>query len=208
MQKNLQPQSGVNGAVSLAHTASPPFHHRRFAALAGFAAALAMAAAVAILLTRGWGSSPGAAVTSANDFVLPRLDASGTLSPTAFRGRPLLVTLFSSDCGACSGELPLLAGAAQELGGRAAFVGVDSGDDGAGLGTARSDGIGSWPLARDIGGSAGTDLRQALGGGPVNQPLTAFYDVQGHLLEVERGPLSAAQLGTALYRLYGLRLRL
>ncbi len=188
--------------------ASSPLHHRRFAALAGVAAALVAAALVLTLLLLRLGGGQGAAVTSANDFVLPRLTGPGNVSAAAFRGRPLVVTLFSRDCGECSAELRLFAGAALELGGQAAFVGVDSGDQGGGLGIAQSDGVASWPLARDVGGSTGTGLRDALGGGPASQPLTAFYNVRGHLIEVQRGSLSAAQLGTALYRLYGLRLRL
>jgi thiol-disulfide isomerase/thioredoxin len=183
-------------------------HHHRFAALTGVTAALLAAALVLTLLLLWLGGARGASVTSASNFVLPRLEGPGTISAVSFRGRPLVVTLFSKDCGACSSELPLLAGTAQVVGDRAAFIGVDSGDGGSGLSLAKQAGIGTWPLARDVGGSDGTGLREALGGGPPSQPLTAFYNGQGHLLEVQRGPLSAAQLGTALYHLYGLRLRL
>ncbi|MGA8014710.1 MAG: TlpA disulfide reductase family protein [Candidatus Dormiibacterota bacterium] len=145
--------------------------------------------------------------TSPTAFVLPRLSGGGTVRLVAFRGEPTVVALFSSSCRLCASELPLLAGAAQELHGQVAFIGVDSDDPGDGLVTARQGGIGSWPLARDVGGAHGTGLLDALESSGV-LPLTAFYDRDGGLLSVQSGELSAAGLGTTLYQLYGARVQL
>jgi len=169
---------------------------------------VAAAVTTTVLVTRGGSSGTGAGYsTSATAFVLPGLSGAGKVSLASFRGEPAVVTVFSSSCQACVMELPLLAGAAQELHGQVAFIGVDSDDSGGGLAIARQEGIGSWPLARDVGGGDGSGLKESLGGS-AGLPLTAFYGPQGKLLAVDAGQLSAAQLGSTLYQLFGVRVQL
>ncbi len=161
-------------------------------------------AAILLLVLSACGSGYSASPTA---FVLPRLSGGGTVSLGSFHGEPTVVALFSSSCQPCASELPLLAGAAQELRGQVAFVGVDSDNSGNGMEAARQGGIGSWPLARDVGGSRGTGLLDALQSSEA-LPVTAFYDRDGRLLSVQSGELSAAGLGTILYQLYGARVQL
>jgi cytochrome c biogenesis protein CcmG/thiol:disulfide interchange protein DsbE len=135
-------------------------------------------------------------------FDLPSLTGSGRVRLADFRGRPTVVNFFASWCSSCDFELPGFAKLSEELKGRVTFVGVDALDTGDPLLMPRRHGITWWPLAADVGGANRSGLHDALGGG-TGMPITAFYDADGKLLEVERAALPESSLRDALRRLYG-----
>jgi cytochrome c biogenesis protein CcmG/thiol:disulfide interchange protein DsbE len=66
----------------------------------------------------------------APDFTLPLLDAGSSRSPRvlalhALRGRPVVLNFWASWCAPCRAETPLLVQAAQAVGRRVVFVGVN-----------------------------------------------------------------------------------
>jgi len=113
------------------------------------------------------------------------------------------VNFFASWCTACDDELPGLARLSTALRGKVNFVGVDSLETGDRLFMPRRHHITWWPLARDVGGAQGSGLHDALGGGSA-MPLTAFYDAQGRLVEVNRAALPEDALRAKLRALYDL----
>ena len=120
-----------------------------------------------------------------------------------FRGKPTVVNFFASWCTACDDELPGFARLSTALRGKVNFVGVDSLETGDRLFMPRRHHITWWPLARDVGGAQGSGLHDALGGGSA-MPLTAFYDAQGRLVEVNRAALPEDALRAKLRALYDL----
>jgi cytochrome c biogenesis protein CcmG, thiol:disulfide interchange protein DsbE len=136
---------------------------------------------------------------------LPALTTGGRVRLADFNGRPVVVNFFASWCGPCQLELPIFARTAQALHGKVDFVAVNSQElaPDAGLALARTKGLedAGITLARDVGGRAGSLLHDALGTG---MPLNAFYDAQGHLLEVTRGALLEDKLADQLQRHYGI----
>jgi thiol-disulfide isomerase/thioredoxin len=185
---------------------------RALAAAGGVLVALA----VALLLLHPWSAGQPAARAPANGdsvpvsveptaWELPRLDGPGLVRLADFRGRPTVVNFFASWCGPCRAELPLLAQAAAQLGGRARFVGVDTEEQGDGLAMARRLGPAGWPLAQDVGGRLDSGLHDALG--VMGMPVTAFYDAGGRLLGVRLGGFVRDTLRERLAALYGFDLR-
>jgi cytochrome c biogenesis protein CcmG/thiol:disulfide interchange protein DsbE len=49
----------------------------------------------------------------------------GSISPSDYAGRPVVVNFWATWCGPCRREQPLLASAARDLGERATFIGID-----------------------------------------------------------------------------------
>ena len=58
-------------------------------------------------------------------------------------------------------------------------------------------------VLRDVGGSQGDGLYQALGG-TGSMPMTAFYSSSGKLLTTHVGGFTASTLSSELHQLYGL----
>jgi len=143
--------------------------------------------------------------TSANDWTLPRLSGTGQVALADFRGKPAVVDFFASWCTACKAELPEFLAVSHLTGARVAFVGVDSEENGDGLSMARQSGITAWPLARDVGGSQASGLRDALESTP-GMPITAFYDARGHVVSVRLGALTADALRSLLHQLFAVSL--
>jgi len=169
------------------------------------AVAVAVAALVAVLvivITGTTASQAPATSTAVSAWTLPRLDGAGSVSLASFRGKPLVVDFFASWCTPCRSELPEFLTVSRQLGSRVAFVGVDSEENGDGLALARLTGITTWPLARDVGGSQQSGLRDALSSIP-GMPVTAFYDASGTLRDVRLGALTGAALATHLRELFG-----
>jgi thiol-disulfide isomerase/thioredoxin len=158
----------------------------------------AAAGVAAYLLTAA--SSPRAS-TSATAWRLPRLTGTGTVALADFRGKPVVVNFFASWCTPCRSELPIFHDISQRLGGGVAFVGVDSEENGDGLALARQTGITSWPLARDVGGSQMSGLREAVEATP-GMPVTAFYDRNGMLRDARLGAMSSDALAAELQQLF------
>lgn len=134
---------------------------------------------------------------------LPQLQGEGRVRLADFAGQPVVVDFFASWCTACDFELPGMAKVSEELKGRVTFVGVNALETGDPMYMPKRHNITWWPLARDIRGGNGSGLHDSLGGGN-DMPLTAFYDSQGKLLDVERGALPESSLRTKLTELYGI----
>ncbi len=165
------------------------------------AVVIALAVAFAVRGTSS-GSQPAGVSTQPTSWELPRLSGGGNLGLAEFRGHPLVLDFFASWCTACRGELPGMAALSSQLQGRVTFAAVDSQESGDGLAFARQYGIGSWPLARDVGGTQDSGLHDALGAR--GMPLTAFYDSSGRLLTVVLGAISEDDLRGRIRSLYGI----
>ncbi|MBV8194943.1 MAG: redoxin domain-containing protein [Candidatus Dormibacteraeota bacterium] len=162
---------------------------------------IAVAAAL-LLIVRSSPSAAPTVSTTPQSWSLPSLEGSGSVTLAQFRGRPLVVDFFASWCTSCQAELPDFLQVSQKLGGAVRFVGVDSEENGDGLGLARRTGITAWPLARDVDGTQQSGLRDSLES-IRGMPITAFYDSQGHLLQVRLGALTGDALMTEISSLYG-----
>ncbi len=165
-------------------------------------AVIAVAVAVAVALMRGPQQASTSYTVSANGWVLPRLDGKGSLSLGDFRGKPLVVDFFASWCTACRDELPELAAVSRKAGAAVVFVGIDSEENGDGLAMARRYGIAGWPLARDVGGSQESGLRDAVASAP-GMPVIAFYDAGGRMVESRLGAVSGDTVAQLLKQHFG-----
>ena len=164
---------------------------------------VALVAVLAILSFTGDGSHANGSA-SASAFDLPALQGSGRVRLAAYRGKPVIVTLFASWCTACEQELPAFAATAAGLRGRAQFIGVDAQETGNGAGFASRYRLAQsgFVLAKDIGRSSSGGLYTALGARGL--PVTAFYSPAGALLfKVEEG-LNRAELQQMLEQYYRL----
>ena len=171
--------------------------------LALAAGGVAVVVAVAFLAFRG--SSAGASVTTPTAFSLPALNGTGQVALADFRGKPTVVNFFASWCSACDRELPGFKAEADALKGKVTFIGVDSLETGdKNLMPDRHHLVGSFAaLAQDVAGANGSGLHDALGGGN-SMPLTAFYDANGALLDVQRTALEPKVLHDKLAAIYRL----
>ncbi len=133
------------------------------------------------LVTFGGGPAP--------QFALPGLgDASATLGLTQLRGRPVLVNFWASWCVDCRKEAPLLEVAYRRVGGRVAFVGVDTNDTrGAALSFLHEFGV-TYPSVYDPHGTAATAY------GLFGLPTTVFVSPGGRILERNVGVLTSGTL--------------
>lgn len=165
-------------------------------------AGAAMLVALGVLSFRG-STVRGGSSTSPTGFDLPALHGTDRVTLAEYRGTPVVVNFFASWCTACDFELPGFATVSAQYRGRITFVGVNALETGDRDLMPTRHGITWWPLARDIGGSNGSGLHQALGGGN-SMPLTAFYDADGRLLSVDRGALPEAALRQRIAQLYNL----
>ncbi len=155
-----------------------------------------------VIAFRGDGADH-AASTSPTAFDLPALHGTDRVSLAEYKGRPVVVNFFASWCTACDFELPGFAKVSSELKGKVTFVGVNSLETGDRDLMPNRHRITWWPLARDVGGSNGSGLHDALGGGN-SMPLTAFYDASGRLLGVDRAALPEDALRQRIQELYQL----
>jgi thiol-disulfide isomerase/thioredoxin len=178
---------------------------RRLARALATLAVIAVAVGLVVALTRSARSEVPAAKTSATGWSLPRLDGAGSVHLADFRGKPVVVDFFASWCTACRDELPELLSVSRQAGARVHFVGVDSEENGNGLAMARMYGITAWPLARDVGGTQQSGLRDAVER-VAGMPAIAFYDAAGRLVGARLGAVGADTLRGLLQQYYGLSL--
>lgn len=139
-----------------------------------------------------------------DDFRLPGLgDASKTVALADFKGTPVVVNFFASWCVYCNEELPGFIQVAHATKGKVAFVGVNTGDPGDGVGMAkRFDLAGNgFTLAKDIGTEPASDLWTAYGSQGL--PVTAFYDAQGKLVDFSGGMLTQSDLAQRITKNFG-----
>lgn len=104
------------------------------------------------------------------------------------RGKVVVVNTWWSQCGPCRTEMPMLTRAAKELGGRAAFLGINIRDLSAAQGLAFERNLGvTYPSIYSRGGTALLSFR-----GQISQiaiPSTAVLDRQGRVAAVIAGPI-------------------
>jgi len=133
--------------------------------------------------------------TGATTWDLPGLDdTEERIALKDFRGRPTVAAFFASWCTVCEAEMPGFVALSDQLGDQVNWVGINTQDNGAGMGDARKWGLDTrWPLARDIGGNTGSNLSTGTFG-MRGSPLTVVYDEAGAIVHVQRGGMSAEQL--------------
>lgn len=178
---------------------------RRLTQIGVAIAAVGIIAAVAVFGFRGNSAGTAGSNTTTSAWNLPELNGHGRVTLAGFHGQPTVVNFFASWCEACDAELPGFHDLAQQLHGTVNFVGVDSLETGDPNYMPRRHHLpGTFAaLARDVGGANNSGLHDALGGGN-NMPLTAFYDSQGKLLDVERTEVPEPTLRALLHRYYGI----
>jgi thiol-disulfide isomerase/thioredoxin len=151
------------------------------------AARLATAFAVAALVC-GCGDSKGNSVTG-----VPFTASDGTATSIAdFRGTPLVVNMWATNCVPCVKEMPALDQVATELTGRLQIIGVnvfDTPQDAAAF--ALDLGV-TYPQFTDPDGALSTALSVT------GLPATAFFDSDGKLVEVHQGAYTADELRSAI----------
>src|ERR1700676_5115921 len=167
------------------------------------AVALAAVGILAALALVAFRPSPPAGSTSATAFDLPALNGPGRIRLSAYRGRPVVVTLYASWCTACTTELPGFARAAARLRGRVQFIAVDSQETGDGYGFAQRFGLAAsgFTLARDIGQSSTGGLFKAYAARGL--PVTVFYSRSGTIDWKALEAVPEAQLQQQLALRYG-----
>ena len=142
--------------------------------------------------------------TSAEGWDLPALDSDGRVTLADFRGKPTVAAFFAEWCEVCEDEIPEYLSISQQVQGEVNFVGINTQDNGRGLGDAEKWGIvGVWPLARDIGGTNASGLSTGTFG-MRGSPMTVFYDENGAVVFIQRGGLTGDQLATAINQFYGI----
>ena len=149
--------------------------------------------------------APAVGDTSATAWDLPELDGDGRVTLADSLGTPTVAAFFASWCEVCEQEIPEYLAVSQQVGDQVHFVGIDTQDNGSGLGDAERWGIaGVWPLARDIGGTNGSGLSTGTFGAR-GSPMTVFYDEAGTVVHIQQGGLSAQQLLAALDEFFGVK---
>ena len=133
--------------------------------------------------------------TGATTWDLPGLaDTEERIALADFRGKPTVAAFFASWCTVCEAEMPGFAILSDQLDDQVNWVGINTQDNGAGLGDARKWGLDArWPIARDIGGTNGSNLSTGTFG-MRGSPLTVIYDEAGGVVHVQRGGMSADDL--------------
>ncbi len=148
---------------------------------------------VAVFAVLIW-PAPDEGNTTAEAWDLPQLDGDGRIALADFEGKPTVAAFFASWCTVCEHEIPEYLALSEELGDAVNFVGINTLDNGAGMGDAEKWGIaGKWPLARDIGNGNGSALGQNTFGAS-GMPMTVIYDEQGTAVQIVRRGLSSQQV--------------
>ena len=159
---------------------------RRFAAPAIVIAAIAALIAVEVATSGPAGTLGPAPALPKDVLVGPRV------SLADLRGEPAAVNFWASWCGPCRQEAPELERLAHTLHGRARLIGVDYTDS---LSSARGfirEFRLTYPNLRDSDGAVGGRY------GLTGLPGTAIVDPHGRLVELLRGPQTAADVRHAL----------
>lgn len=148
----------------------------------------------------------GTGVFTAEDWDLPALDTEldadgdGRVRLDEFSGTPTVVNFFASWCTACDAELPAFRETALALEGDVDFVFVNSNETGNWRGMAERNDITQFPLVQDIEGGARNGLYRSLRG-TGGMPITAFYDAQGGLVDVQFTAFNESTLNGQLRQL-------
>ena len=165
---------------------------------------VAAAVFVFAFFSLGGTGTPLTGDTGATTWDLPGLaDTEERIALADFEGKPTVAAFFASWCTVCEAEMPGFAILSDQLGDQVNWVGINTQDNGAGLGDARKWGLDTrWPIARDIGGTTGSNLSTGTFG-MRGSPLTVIYDDAGAVVHVQRGGMSADQLLGLLQQAFG-----
>lgn len=137
---------------------------------------------------------PSTGNTSREAWDLPQLDGDGRVALADFRGKPTVAAFFASWCTVCEHEIPQLLALSQQIGDQVNFVGINSQDNGQGLGDAEKWGIaGVWPLARDIGNGNGSSLSVQTFGAR-GSPTNVIYNAAGEVVHVQLGGITPTEV--------------
>ncbi len=171
----------------------------RRAVLAGGIATAAILAMIVVLVL-SFGKDPHAVPFGLRDkpapvFKLEKLDGSGVVSLSDFKGRPVMLNYWASWCIPCAQEHSTLVWASREWGSRVQFLGIVYQDTDA--------------AARDYLARHGAPYPQlvdpesqvALDYGVAGVPETYFIDSQGVVREKYVGPLDGRTINALLKRL-------
>lgn len=93
------------------------------------ATALAVVGFIVFVMAKGFGNDPHAvpfllAGKPAPNFTIKRLDTDQPVSLSEFKGRPVVINFWSTWCGPCKMEHPVLDWAAKQYGQQAVFLGI------------------------------------------------------------------------------------
>ena len=182
---------------------------RAFAVTLVFVAAAVLSTVT--LLAVQWAAAPTARSSAAHhglgfvrldrparDLSLPSLRGRGTIDLAGLAGTPIVMNFWSSTCGPCKQETPALASVAREVGGKVAFLGIDTID-------ARQRAIAfvtryrvAYPIAFDPQGKAANRY------GVLGLPVTVFLSPSAKTVVGENvGALTSHKLRVILRLLYG-----
>lgn len=139
--------------------------------------------------------------TELESWDLPALRGEDRIKLEDFTGKPTVAAFFASWCTVCLRELPGFAELENLIGDDVNFVGINTMNNGSGYDFAVDRGIGSWPLARDIGLQDGRQL--ATNFGARGSPTTVIYDENGSVVDVTLGGMTAEQLAEKLNTFFG-----
>jgi cytochrome c biogenesis protein CcmG/thiol:disulfide interchange protein DsbE len=146
-----------------------------------------VAGVVAAELLSGSGETARAAPRLPDETLVPP-----KVTVADLRGKPAAINFWASWCAPCRKEAPGLAGLGRSLHGSARLVGVDWSDNESGAREFIRHYGWRFPNLRDPNGAAG----DAYGIGGL--PTTFILDDRGRIVEVLRGPQSAADVRRAL----------
>lgn len=164
---------------------------------------VALLVGIVLVLTTVFGpDESGVVATDAWD--LPVIDGDdpdgdGRATLAEFAGKPLVVNFFASWCTNCETELPRFEAAANTYPDDVTVVYVNSSETGNWERMAERTGIRDDLIIRDIE-RRGSGFARALGGTGA-MPLTAFYDAESNLVDVDFGELSTSALDARLVQL-------
>lgn len=151
----------------------------------------AVAGAAVLMLSLAWGlqhaalSSPQLLGRPAPPLAIAPLNGT-QIQVTQLRGRPVVLNFWSSWCGPCAQELPVLT-AAHDAHPQVAFVGADMQDTTGGLTTFERSHPHPYPIGPIVDGSY-----QAYG--VIGPPVTVFINAQGSVTASFSGPLDTTTL--------------
>lgn len=114
--------------------------------------------------------------------------AGGLGSFADYRGKPLVVNFFASNCAPCVEEMPAFEAVHQEMGDEVAFLGMNFQDQvGAATELVEKTGV-SYDIARDPSGELARSL------GMVVMPSTYFVSPEGRVVDAKAGAMDADEL--------------
>ncbi len=134
----------------------------------------------------------------ARDVSLPSLRGRGTIDLAGLAGKPIVMNFWSSTCDPCKQETPALADVARTVGGKVAFLGIDTIDE-------RQRAVAfvtryrvPYPVAFDPRGTVANRY------GVPGLPVTVFLSPSAKTVVGENiGALTSRKLRVILRRLYG-----